>query len=155
MERSEFESLYEHMYLLFSFLIQVKTANLRRDLKKLKAHFDFSNYDKNDSLFSQESKNTIGLFKDELQGNTLEQFVGLRSKAYAMQIRSKHGRKVKIKCKGIAKSYRDRIEFEKYLACITHTAKIRTQVRSIRARNNLLKIIHQNKTAVSSFDDKR
>lgn len=94
-------------------------------------------------------------FKDELQGNTLEQFVGLRSKAYAMQIRTKHGQKVKIKCKGIAKSYRDRIEFEKYLSCITHTAKIKSQVRTIRARNHLLKIIHQNKTAVSSFDDKR
>jgi hypothetical protein len=28
-------------------------------------------------------------------------------------------------------------------------------MRSIRAKNNVLRILHMNKTAVSSFDDKR
>jgi hypothetical protein len=94
-------------------------------------------------------------FKDELAGNVLEETVALRCKAYAMRIRSTNGVKTKVKCKGIVKSYRDRIKFENYLACIKQTAKIKSQVRSIRTKNNVLKIINQKKTAVSTFDDKR
>lgn len=94
-------------------------------------------------------------FKDELKGKCLEQYVGLRSKAYALQIVDKHDKQVKIKCKGITKAYRDRIQFDNFLSCINNTARIKTQMRTIRAKNNLLKIINQNKTAVSSFDDKR
>ena len=72
-----------------------------------------------------------------------------------MQIRAKEGSKIKVKCKGITKAYRDRIKFEQYVSCITRTARIKSQMRTIRARNNVLKIIHQSKQAVSSFDDKR
>lgn len=95
-------------------------------------------------------------FKDELRGNTLTHYVGLRSKAYALQIHSAEDKKLcKIKCKGIAKSYKDRLKLDNFLSCITHTAKLKTNMRTIRTRNNLLNIINQNKTAVSSFDDKR
>ncbi len=95
-------------------------------------------------------------FKDELQGRVFEEFCGLRSKAYSMVVRDRGGkREVKTRCKGITKSYRQRISFESYLACINNTARIKTQMRSIRAKNNVLRILHMNKTAVSSFDDKR
>jgi hypothetical protein len=93
--------------------------------------------------------------KDELAGNTLQRYVGIRSKAYVIEVQTPKGKETKVKCKGIVKAYRNRIQFEKFLACISHTARIKSKMRTIRSRNNILKIIQQNKTAVSSFDDKR
>ena len=115
----------------------------------------YAPYISQSSLLCSSHVFSFRFFKDELKGKSLKRFVGLRSKAYAMEIIDKHEKQTKIKCKGIARAYRDRIKFENFLCCINNTAKIKTQMRTIRAKNNLLKIINQNKTAVSSFDDKR
>ena len=47
--------------------------------------FDTSNYDKDDKrpLSIVKIKKVIGLFKDELGGKVMKEFVGLRAKIYA------------------------------------------------------------------------
>ena len=47
--------------------------------------FDFSNYPKTHPSFSNEFKKVPGKMKDELGGDTLLEFVGLRPKAYAFR----------------------------------------------------------------------
>ena len=66
--------------------------------------FDTSNYDENDKrpLLTGKNKNVIGLFKDELGGKIITEFVALREKAYAylMEDGSEH-KKAKNKQKSV------------------------------------------------------
>ena len=77
--------------------------------------FDTSNYDENDKrpLPIGKNKKEIGLFKDELGGNTMKEFVGLRAKTYAYLIgdntekkKAKGTKKCVIKRRLILKLYR-------------------------------------------------
>ncbi len=43
-----------------SFALLIKTKDLREDYRKLKEHFDFSNYPADDPLFSTERKSQVG-----------------------------------------------------------------------------------------------
>ena len=56
--------------------------NFASDVEKW---FDTSNYDKDDKrpLSIGKNKNVIGLFKDELGGKIMKEFVRLRAKTYA------------------------------------------------------------------------
>lgn len=140
-----------------SLAMKVKTPNLDAALLGLKKHFDFSNYPEDHHLFDNAKKNQTGYFKDELASNTFSQFVGLRSKAYCMQIKCRKTDELQThnKCKGISKSYRKKIHFKSYLKCIKDIAKIECNMRSIQSKNHMLKTINLRKIAVSSFDDKR
>ncbi len=65
-----------------AFILKLKTNDINKDLKTLKHHFDFSNYSKDHPLFSNENKKIPGKFKDELAGDEMLEFAGIRSKMY-------------------------------------------------------------------------
>ena len=69
-----------------SFVINIKTKDFYKDISNdVEKQFDTSNYDKNDERLLPIGKNkkVIGLFKDELGGNIMKEFVTLSAKAYA------------------------------------------------------------------------
>ena len=69
-----------------SFIIHIKTEHFYKDMTNdVEKWFDTSNYDENDKrpLPIGKNKKVIGLFKDELEGKTLVECVGLRVKTYA------------------------------------------------------------------------
>ena len=69
-----------------SFIIYIKTEDLLENISNdLEGWFDTSNYDKNDERLLPIGKNkkVPGLFKDELGGKIMTEFVALRPKAYA------------------------------------------------------------------------
>ena len=69
-----------------SFIINIKTENFYRDIANdAKEWYDTSNYDENEkrALPIGENKKVIGLFKDELGGKIMAEFIALRPKAYA------------------------------------------------------------------------
>ena len=69
-----------------SFIINIKTENFYRDIaNEAKEWYDTSNYDENEkrTLPIGENKKVIGLFKDELGGKIMAEFIALRPKAYA------------------------------------------------------------------------
>ena len=69
-----------------SFVIYIKTEDFYEDIANdVERWFDTSNYDKNDErpLPIGKNKKVIGLFKDELGGKIMKEFVALRAKAYA------------------------------------------------------------------------
>jgi hypothetical protein len=65
-----------------SFVLNLKTKDLQNDLLNLKEHFDFSNYPKENKLYT-DNKKIPGYFKDELAGEEMIKFTALRCKMYA------------------------------------------------------------------------
>ncbi|GBN41880.1 hypothetical protein AVEN_198612-1 [Araneus ventricosus] len=60
-----------------SLCYEITTGDLNNDFEKVKNYFDFSDYPKDHSLYSDENKKKIGYFKDELNGQPCFEFVGL------------------------------------------------------------------------------
>ena len=64
-----------------SFIIHIKTEDFYEDIANdVEKWFDLSNYDENDKRLLPIGKNkkVIGLFKDELGGKIMNEFIGLR-----------------------------------------------------------------------------
>ena len=78
-----------------SFAIQIKTKDFYKDITNdVETWFDTSNYDEDDKRILPIGKNKkiIDLFKDELGGNIMIEFLGLRAKtwSYLMDDGSEH-----------------------------------------------------------------
>ena len=78
-----------------NFLIHIKTEDLYKEIaNNVEKWFDTSNYSKDDNrpLPVGWNKKVISLFKDELGGKIMKEFVGLRAKtwAYLMDDDSEH-----------------------------------------------------------------
>ena len=70
----------------FWYFIHIKTDDFYKDIANdVEKWFDASNYNEDDKRLPQVRKNkkVIGLFKDELGGNSMIKFVGLIAEAYA------------------------------------------------------------------------
>ena len=70
-----------------SLTYKVFTEDLYKELaenEELKAFFDFSNYPQTSPLYSTANKRKVLLFKDELSGKVMEEFVGLKPKMYSI-----------------------------------------------------------------------
>ena len=67
-----------------SFGIHIKTEDFYKDIANdVEKWFDTSNYDSNRLLPTGKNKKVIDLFKDELRGQIIIEFVGLRAKTYS------------------------------------------------------------------------
>ena len=67
-----------------SFVIQIETKDFYEDIANdVEEWFDTSNYDNNRPLPVGKNKEVIGLFKDELGGKIMIEFIGVRPKTYA------------------------------------------------------------------------
>lgn len=137
-----------------SLLYSIETEDFYEDLKTHFKHlFDTSNY-REDNRYGIDiaNKKVPGLFKDELGGENLVEFVGLRSKLYCIKTESTEIKKAK----GVKKNVLNDIYFRDY----NKVLKNRDMV--IRKKNILFKSLkHEiftrevNKIALSSNDDKR
>ena len=139
-----------------SFIIHIKTEDFYKDIANdVEKWFDTSNYDKNDErpLPIGKNKKVIGLFKDELGGKIMIEFVGLRAKTYAylMDDDSEHK-----KAKGTKKCViKRRLMFKSYKDCLFNNKIIlKLQQRFKSAYYNVYteKI---NKIVLSSDDNER
>ena len=79
-----------------SLIMEIKTNDFYHDVEtSLVEHFDASDYSK-DNIYNmpQVNKKVLGKFKDELNGQIMEEFVGLWSKMYAYKLlEGKEGKK--------------------------------------------------------------
>ena len=121
---------------------------------------DFSNYPKSHPKFSNDKKAKLGCFKDELAGSVrCLEFVGLRSKCYAMKqeslIENSQASDKKV-CKGIGKiAIKNRLKFETYKKCLFAGKIHKETFHSIRSQKHLLKTVLIQKRALSYTDTKR
>jgi hypothetical protein len=141
-----------------SLALRIETLADKDDiLDRLEAIMDYSNYPKNSSRYSAARQNQLGFWKDELAGKSFEEFAGLASKTYSMQVEGReHGDIVnQSKCKGVKKGYRKTIPFSEYKKCLTGMEKHRVKQFAIQSKNHIIQTVSQNRLAFSSFDDKR
>ena len=99
------------------------------------------------------NKKIPGLFKDELNGNIMKEFVAPRAKTYAylMEDDSEHK-----KAKGTKKCVIKReLMFENYKNCVLNDKIILKKQQAFRSDHHKVYTVEINKIALSSNDDKR
>ena len=139
-----------------SFVIYIETEDFYKDIANdVERWFDTSNYDENDErpLPIGKNKKVIGLFKDELGGKIITEFVALRAKAYAylMEDGSEHK-----KAKGTKKCVIKReLMFENYKDSLFNDEIILKSQQRFKSDHHKVYTEEVNKIALSSNDDKR
>ena len=139
-----------------SFIIHIKSKDFYKDIDNdVERWFDTSNYDKKDErpLPIGKNKKAIGLFKDELGGKIITEFVALTAKAYAylMEDGGEH-KKVKGTKKCIIKR---ELMFENYKDSLFNDKIIPKSLQRFKSDHYRVYTEEVNKIALSSNDDKR
>ena len=66
-----------------SFIIQVETDDIYKDMLENKNLYDFSDYPINHPNYDITNKKVLGKFKDELNNQMITEFIGLKPKMYS------------------------------------------------------------------------
>ena len=151
---------YKRAKLLFtdtdSFIYEIETDDFYDDIRDdIRDKFDTSDYPPNheSGILTGVNKKVIGMFKDEVAGKQITNFVGLRPKLYSFKVEDSNATK---KCKGIKKNVvKKQIEFEDYVRCLFSGEKQMRSMKIIRSENHDIYSKEINKIALSSEDDKR
>ena len=134
-----------------SIIFSVKCSDFFDKYKKLPM-FDFSNFPKNNSLYSDENRKALLYFKDENPSDFIKEFIGLRSKLYVIKTVLNNE---DLKCKGYNRKFRDSLlSYEKYKKCHEDLKQYRFPLLSIRGFDHQLYTILQNKVVLNNFDSK-
>lgn len=161
-----YEFYYEHMKQKYkqkvemlytdtdSFILEVETDCFYEDMKSDIKMYDTSDYsEKNQFGMPRKNKKVPGLFKDELNGEILTEFVGLRSKMYC--VRTNRVEKIK-KAKGVKKSVvKKSLTFDDYRKCIIDNCNVVISQNTFRSKDHNVFSIRQTKIALNPKDNKR
>lgn len=138
-----------------SLILEITTDNFYNDMLQSLSRYDTSDYPQ-PNIFNIPclNKKVPGLFKDELNGLIMTEFVGLRAKMYCVKA---DGVEVMKKAKGVKKYVlKKSITFEHYMRCISdNSTVISCEQNSIRSKNHNVYSIRQTKIALSPMDNKR
>ena len=139
-----------------SLMYEIQTEDFYKDISgDVKDRFDTSGYppDHPSGIPSGFNKKVLGMFKDEVNGNVIDEFVGLRAKLYSYKMFEGEESK---KCKGVKKSVvKKSITHEDYKTCLlTGKEQLRKQ-NIIRSYEHEVYTEEVNKVALSANDDKR
>ena len=116
-----------------SFIVPVKTDDIYKDIAEdVETRFDTSNFEIDRPLPKEKNKKVIGLMKDELCGQIMREFVGLRAKTYSYL---KDNNDEDEKAKGTKKCViKRKIKFQDYKNCL-EAAQIKEKIKYLRKKN--------------------
>ena len=146
-----------------SFLYKVETDDMYADMVNDSEWFDFCDYPDEHACFRNMSKDEIkqiklknkkriGKFKDEMCGERMLEFIGLRAKMYTY--RSAAGETKKLK--GIKSSVVKReIHFEHYKQCLVNRERMLSSMCRFNTHKHQVQTLKQTKVSLSCYDDKR
>lgn len=123
--------------------------------------FDTSNYDKSHPLFSNDRKAVVGKFKDEMSGQEIKEFIGLRSKCYSVLLPTDSSWEEKKRLKGIAKGVvKKEIRHSHYKQVLDYSTTtgdicLHHSFNNLRSRGHTIRTERVNKISLSCVDDKR
>ena len=140
-----------------SLTYHIQTEDIYQDMKADQDLFDTSGYPVEHFLHSATNKRKIGKFKDENDGASVSEFVGLRSKMYSM-ISSKDEGEVKGKktAKGVKKSVLAKeIHHQDYRDSLFNKAPQQHEMSQFQRNNHEMFTVKLTKTSLSPYDDKR
>ena len=133
---------------LFLLSFYVDIAN---DVEK---KYDTSNYEVDRPLSTGKNKKEIGLMKNELGGNIMDEFVALRPKTYAYAIDVDKNNEVK-KAKRTKKCViKEKLKFGEYKDCLLNAKVVLKSQQRFKSERHDLYPEEVNKIALSSNDDK-
>ena len=139
-----------------SFLYEIETEDFYKDISEdVKDRFDTSEYpeDHPSEIPTGINKKVLGMFKDEENGNIMDEFVGLRAKLYSFIM--EEGKENK-KCKGIKKQVvKNSITHEDYKTCLLTGKETLIKQNIFRSYEHEMYTEEINKIALSAADDKR
>ena len=134
----------------------VITDDIYKDMSKMVEEvFDTSNFPINhlSGIKVGVNKKVPGKFKDELGGEPITHYAGVRSKLYSYITLKKHQEK---KAKGIKKqAIKNKICFEDYKNCVLNKTTKRIVQSNIRSYDHEVYTEKINKVALNWYDDKR
>lgn len=144
-----------------SFVLCVQTPNFYEDIRNNSDYFDTSNFpNPNVHNIEQKHHKVGGKYSDELDGNIMEEFIGLRAKCYAVRSLDQKSYKIKKtlkkKAKGVKKCVVQKsIKFKHYRQCLQNNVKHTSEQNTIRSIKHNVYSIQQEKIALNPHDDKR
>ena len=102
----------------------------------------------------------IGKFKDEVNGNIINEVAAVKAKMYSVMIDDNGKEKQKSTAKGIARAAKEKIKHCEYYKCIFGDKKEdllqeAKDMYRIESKNHEIKTIKQNKISLCTLDDKR
>ena len=137
-----------------SLVYDITTPDLYADmLPNIDRHYDTSDYPVEHPLHSKKNAKVVGLFKDELNGVPIVEFVGLRAKMYSFLLPDGSSKQT---AKGIKKAHmKKHVIHEHYRDCLLDEKTTSARFWTIRSFAHQITTYETNKTALSPFDDKR
>lgn len=137
-----------------SFLYEFKCDDIFDFIKKNPNHFDTSDFAENNPYgIKQLNKKVVGIMKDEYSGEIVREFIGLRSKMYA--IRASESKIVK-KGKGVKKTIlNNKISFDDYKRCLNDQCELVENQTTMKSLLHNVYTVTNSKKVLDPFDDKR
>ena len=156
---SLFKKIYEDKCSLLmsdtdSLLMDIKTDDIFKDFELYSDLLDLSEYPSNhiSNLKNDSNKKVLGVLKDEMKGELIEEFVGVKSKMYSIKTLNDN----KLVGKGIQRQILKKcFNHEIYKSCLFDNKLSYAKMRSIRSKNHDIHSLEQNRLAISPLDDKR
>ena len=140
-----------------SLMYQIQSDDFYEDISEdIEDKFDTSDYptDHKSGILTGVNKKVIGMFKDEVAGQQITHFVGLRPKLYSFKI--ENNREDVRKCKGIKKNVvKKSLSFQQYVQCLFSGEKQMKSMKIIRSENHDIYSKEIKKVALSADDNKR
>ena len=134
-----------------SFIIHVQTEDIYADMSLSADLYDTSNYQSDHPLFSTANKKINGKLKDELGGQLLTEFVGLRSKMYSY-VGEESGKRAK----GVKKSVLCKtITHDDYRSCLLDKKVYSHDMPGLRSYKHTIHGETVHKAALAPLDTKR
>lgn len=135
-----------------SLLYFIRTEDFYQDMKNEIDKFDTSNFDVNNCFNIPRINAKIpGLFKDELGGDIITEFTGLRAKLYCIK-----SKKIQIKkAKGVSKTITKRLTLHHYNSTLNSDVSYKSKMNMIKSIKHSLYTQEVNKLILNRNDDKR
>ncbi|GFQ87084.1 uncharacterized protein TNCT_173661 [Trichonephila clavata] len=135
-----------------SLTYEIETEDIYKDMGENLNIYDTSDYPQDHALYSEKNKKRICCFKDEMNSKPIIEFVSLRAKMYSMLTPDSE----KKTAKGVSKVViQQKLKHSNYLQCLKENKSTKENMILIKSENHDIYTVRQNKTALSSFDDKR
>ena len=142
-----------------SLVLNIYTEDLYKELEDIKDELDTSDYPKDHKLYSEINKKVMGKFKDELAGNIMTKFIGLRSKMYAFEYLERKDSEylIKFKClaKGVNKTVKKDFTIGDYDKCLFERKITHKVLFNLIHKGHRIFLRQMIKIGLSPFDDKR
>ena len=146
----------KNAHLLFtdtdSLCYEVETEDIYQDMYENRELFDLSDM-KLDEFKDGTNKKVIGKFKDETEGVSIREFIGLRSKMYSIKLDNEEDKRT---AKGIVKNViKKELKHEIYKNVLETSGKMYSDIKVIKSEKHEIYTMKLHKVSLSAYDDKR